>query len=96
MVATAPQFALLALAAPAAVIALSTFVAGVGIETFGVMWDTAMQQQIPQDRLSRVSSYDAIGSFVFIPIGAALAGPVAAAIGIAQAAERRIHQRIAR
>ena len=41
-----------------------------------------MQQQIPQDRLSRVSSYDALGSFVFIPIGAAAAGPLAAAFGL--------------
>ena len=34
---------------------------------FGVIWDTAMQQQIPQDRLSRVYSYDALGSFVLHP-----------------------------
>ena len=56
--------------------------AGIGVEVFGVVWDTAMQQQIPQDRLSRVSSYDALGSFVFIPLGAAAAGPLAAALGL--------------
>jgi hypothetical protein len=33
--------------------------AGIGTETFGVLWDTTMQQEIPQDRLSRVYSYDA-------------------------------------
>jgi len=78
----APFLALLAIHAPVGVIAVAAFVAGVGIETFGVMWDTAMQQQIPQDRLSRVYSYDALGSFAFIPIGAAAAGPLAAVLGI--------------
>ena len=43
---------------------------------FGVIWDTAMQQEIPQDRLSRVSSYDALGSWVLIPLGLSLAGPL--------------------
>jgi hypothetical protein len=28
-------------------------VAGIGSETFGVLWDTAIQQEIPQDKLSR-------------------------------------------
>ena len=80
--ASAPQFALLAVHAPVVLIAASTLVAGIGVEVFGVVWDTAMQQQIPQDRLSRVSSYDALGSFVFIPLGAAAAGPLAAALGL--------------
>jgi hypothetical protein len=31
-----------------------------------------------------VSSYDALGSFVLMPVGMALAGPVSAAIGIDQ------------
>ncbi len=78
----APFFALLAIHAPVAVIAAAALVAGLGMETFGVMWDTAMQQQIPQDRLSRVSSYDALGSFAFIPIGAAVAGPLAGLLGV--------------
>jgi hypothetical protein len=56
-------------------------VAGLGTETFGVLWDTSMQQEIPQDRLSRVYSYDALGSYALIPLGLAIAGPVAEAIG---------------
>jgi hypothetical protein len=32
--------------------------------------------------MSRVSSYDSFGSFVLGPLGAALAGPVAALVGI--------------
>jgi membrane protein implicated in regulation of membrane protease activity len=40
-----------------------------------------MQQEIPQDRLSRVYSYDALGSFALIPLGLAAAGPVAEVLG---------------
>jgi predicted MFS family arabinose efflux permease len=75
---------LLAVPAPAAVIALAAFTAGFGAEIFGVFWDVAMQQQIPPDQLSRVYSYDALGSFVFIPLGAAVAGPVAESVGVTE------------
>ncbi len=68
--------------APVGLVAVAAFVAGVGIEQFGVAWSTVMQEQIPLDRLSRVYSYDALGSIVFIPIGFAAAGPAAAVIGI--------------
>jgi MFS family permease len=57
------------------------FVAGLGSETFGVLWETAMQQEIPHDRLSRVSSYDALGSFALMPIGLAATGPVSEVLG---------------
>jgi len=74
---------LLALAwpAPLPVVIASAFLAGVGIEVFGVLWDTAMQQEIPGDRLSRLSAYDALGSFILMPVGLAAAGPVASVIG---------------
>ena len=73
---------LLAVPAPLALIALASFAAGFGIELFGVFWDLAMQQQIPPDQLSRVYSYDALGSFAFIPLGAAVAGPLADLVGV--------------
>lgn len=68
--------------APVWLLAAAAFTAGVGLEQFGVAWSTVMQEQIPMERLSRVYSYDALGSFVFIPIGFAAAGPAAAAIGV--------------
>lgn len=74
---------LLALAAPLPFVAVLgfAFLAGIGIETFGILWDTVMQQEIPADRLSRVYSYDALGSWALVPLGYAIAGPVAQAIG---------------
>jgi MFS family permease len=74
---------LLGLAGPlpvAALIALAAL-AGIGSETFGIMWDTTMQQEIPQEKLSRVYSYDALGSWVLIPLGLAVAGPLAEVFG---------------
>jgi MFS family permease len=74
---------LVALAIPMSVVAIAAcaFAAGLGLELFGVLWNTTMQQEIPADRLSRVYSYDALGSFVLIPIGFAVVGPVANALG---------------
>jgi MFS family permease len=64
------------------VIAATAFVAGLGTEIFGLLWHTTMQQEIPPDKLSRVYSYDALGSVGLVPLGYALAGPVAEAVGV--------------
>jgi MFS family permease len=74
---------LIALGIPLPLLAIAAFalVSGVGIETFGVLWDTTMQQEIPPAKLSRVYSYDALGSFVLIPIGVAVVGPLAEVVG---------------
>ncbi len=78
---TVPFLFGLAIPLPLAGVAALALVAGIGAQTFGVLWDTTMQQEIPQDRLSRVYSYDALGSFALIPLGLAAAGPIAEAIG---------------
>ena len=74
---------LLGLAGPAPLAALIALalVAGLGIETFSVLWETTFQQEIPEEKLSRISSYDALGSFALIPLGVALAGPAAELFG---------------
>jgi MFS family permease len=72
----------LAIPAPLPIVIASAFLTGFGIEIFGVLWDTAVMQEIPQEKLSRISSYDALGSWVLMPLGFIAAGPVAAAIGI--------------
>jgi zinc transporter ZupT len=53
------------------------FFAGVGFGQFGVTWAHSLQTHIPADKLARVYAYDAVGSFVAIPIGELAAGPLA-------------------
>jgi hypothetical protein len=77
-----PPFFLLAVAAPVWLAALSMLVNGLAVDVFEVLWITALQEYVPSDKLSRVNSYDALGSFVLGPLGLLLVGPVAAAAGI--------------
>jgi predicted MFS family arabinose efflux permease len=79
-----PLFGMLALPAPLPLVIASAVLAGFGIEIFAVLWITVMQEQIPGDRLSRVSAYDALGSYIVIPIGLVAAGPVSDVIGVAE------------
>jgi MFS family permease len=59
-------------------------VAGAGVALLSVSWDTALQQHIPSDKLSRVVSFDNLGSFVAIPVSQAAVGPLAETFGIAE------------
>jgi MFS family permease len=66
---------------PLVVIVVAAFVSGYMTEIFGVLWDTTYQQEIPHDKLSRLSAYDAIGSWALMPVGYAIAGPIGDAVG---------------
>jgi hypothetical protein len=72
----------LALGWPVWSIAAMNLFAGIGLSVHLTLWFTVFQREIPENAQSRVSSYDALGSFVLIPVGMALAGPLSAAIGI--------------
>ncbi|MET8575808.1 MFS transporter [Streptomyces sp. NPDC005012] len=61
---------------------LGAFVHGVGLQMFSVYWDQSIQTHVPEDRLARVYAFDSVGSFVARPLGLALTGPVAAAVGV--------------
>jgi predicted MFS family arabinose efflux permease len=74
-------FLALAVPLPVPVIAATAFAAGASVEVFSVNWATTMQQEIPPAMLSRLSSYDALGSFALAPVGTAVAGPLAASFG---------------
>ena len=71
-----PMLGLLAVAAPVPLVAVAAMLAGMGMEIFAVRWITTMHEQVPAGLQSRLFAYDALGSFVFIPVGQALAGPV--------------------
>nr|WP_041820363.1 MFS transporter [Streptomyces davaonensis] len=78
------------LALPSAALAIPTsvgvlcavmFVTGVTLEVFGVSWMTALHQEIPEDKLSRVAAYDWFGSVALVPLATALAGPAESSFG---------------
>jgi predicted MFS family arabinose efflux permease len=72
----------LAFALPLPIVAFGAFAWGVSIELFQVMWFTTIQTNIPRESIARVSSYDAMGSLMFGPIGLALAGPLVTSVGL--------------
>jgi MFS family permease len=67
---------------PVPLICVAAFILGVGIEIMMVQWTLALARNIPADKLARVSSYDVLGSVMAMPIGAVLAGPIAASVGV--------------
>ena len=70
-----------ALHAPLAVVIAVALAMGFGFALFGIWWETSLARYIPPHALSRVSSYDWVGSLALLPFGFALAGPLASAIG---------------
>jgi hypothetical protein len=54
---------------------------GIGISLFIVWWETTLATRVPPAALSRVSSFDWMGSLGLAPVGLVLAGPIAASIG---------------
>jgi MFS family permease len=47
---------------------------GLNYSIFGLIWNNTLQEMVPHDRLGRVYSIDALGSWVLLPIGFAIAG----------------------
>jgi MFS family permease len=74
--------ALLALRAPVWTLFVSLAVMGVQWGLYDPFWTTCMQREVEPVMISRVSSYDYLGSLAFYPAGLALAGPLADAFGI--------------
>jgi MFS family permease len=79
--ASTPSLVLLGFAAPAPAIAATEVVAGLCIGVSGVLYETTLQEQIPTEAFGRVASWDWMGSTALRPIGLAVAGPLAAALG---------------
>jgi hypothetical protein len=81
----AAPFALLAIRAALPAVVAAAVVAGVCLDIVSVLWDAALQRHIPVSAIGRVTSYDLVGSFALAALGLLLAGPAAAAIGVAPA-----------
>jgi predicted MFS family arabinose efflux permease len=74
--------AFLALNVTPILICIAVGATGFGFEFFTVLWDTALQRNVPHDVLSRVSAYDWLGSMGIAPLFQVMAGPAVLAFGI--------------
>jgi MFS family permease len=81
VIVTAMPIVGLALVPLVPLLVVAFFIGGLAIEQFSVAWDQSLQQNIPPAVLARVYSYDAVGSFIAIPIGEILVGPLAHVFG---------------
>ena len=74
---------ILALAArlPLYLVVIAGAVGMLGVLVLNTNWDTAIQQVVPNDMLSRFRSYDFLLAFVAMPVGYAIAGPLQSAFG---------------
>jgi len=79
---TSVQSVLLAAHASFVVIALAAVVAGFSFSLGSIIFETGVQRAIAPEKLSRVSAYSWMCAMVFLPLGYALAGPIAAAVGM--------------
>jgi MFS family permease len=67
---------------PIGAIAAIEFFAAIGVSGFFTLWETSLQEHIPEASISRVTSYDYAASVGMVPLGVIAAGPVSEAIGI--------------
>jgi MFS family permease len=84
LVPTVAPMIVLALQLPWEILIATALVMGFGNMLFNTLWETSLQQHIPPASLSRVSAYDWFGSLLCQPVGLALAGVVAAGIGMSR------------
>jgi MFS family permease len=73
--------ALLALHAPLELAVVAVFGTGFGFSLLMIWWETALARHIPPTALSRVSAWDWMGSLALLPLGYAIAGPLAHSFG---------------
>lgn len=59
----------------------TSFLAGIVTDVFGVLWVTTVQYEIPTEALSRVYSFDMLGSLAAVPVGIVVAGRLAETFG---------------
>jgi len=67
---------------PVPAIAALEALTGVCVTGWFTLWETSIQEQIPEHAVSRVGSYDMMVAIGFLPVGAVLVGPIADALGL--------------
>jgi MFS family permease len=66
---------------PVGVVAVAAVMMNAGLGLMGTVWNTTVQQQIPEHAISRVGAFDWLTSTALNPLGMAIAVPLAAAFG---------------
>ncbi len=79
------ELLVLGLGAPLWAITGVAFATGCGFAIGNAVWLSTLQEKIPEDLISRISSFDWFGSVALKPIGYALIGPLSEAIGVGEA-----------
>jgi MFS family permease len=79
---TSVQSMLLAAHASFLLIAAAAVIAGFSFSLGSIIFETGVQRAIAPEKLSRVSAYSWMCAMVFLPLGYALAGPIAAEVGM--------------
>jgi predicted MFS family arabinose efflux permease len=77
-----PLMVLLAVHAPVWTLAIAAVAMGFDTSTYWTFWWTALQQRVPDDVLSRVMSFDWVGTYALGPLAYLLVYPVVLLIGI--------------
>lgn len=54
---------------------------GFGMMIFGLIWETSLQELVPEEAFGRVASLDMLGSFALLPLGYVVVGWLATVIG---------------
>jgi hypothetical protein len=57
------------------------FATATGVTVFFTLWEVSLQEHVPGEALSRVSSWDYLASTALMPVGTAVAGPLASILG---------------
>ena len=75
--------ALLVMGLPVTVagVGLAIFICGAGIAVVNLVWANTLQELVALERLGRVASVDALGSYALLPVGYGLAGLAADHLG---------------
>ena len=77
-----PVLAFLAVAAPVWAIASAAVPAGIATSLYLVLWETTLQERVPGAALARVASFERLAVYAPLPLGMAITGPIAGALGV--------------